>query len=149
MARTAQQDWGFTEITRKFERDSKPARQRAPGRRRVSVSASGTMHVGIWLSAVAICLLGLVAVHVSILKKNMEFNELIREKNTLSADNARLSSEVAGLSSPERIEQIATQSLGMVSPEKVQYVYIGPSEARQNYANLDTFGAGGGRTAAP
>lgn len=146
MARTAQQDWGFAEITRKFERDSRPARGKVPARRRVSMPASGAMHVGIWLSAVALCLLGLVAVHVGILKKNMEFNELIREKSTLSADNARLSSEVAGLNSPERIEQIATRSLGMVPPEKVQYVYIGPSGARQNYADL---GAGGGRTAAP
>jgi len=147
MAKTAQQDWGFTEITRKFERDEKPVRRKASSRRRASVSARGTMHVGLWLTAVSICLLGLVAVHVGLLKKNMEFNDLVREKNSLSADNARLSSEVAGLNSPERIEQIATRSLGMVPPEKVQYVYIGPAGARQNYADLGTTGAG--RTAAP
>jgi len=149
MARSAQQDWGFTEITRKFERDSEPVRRKAPARRRASMPVSGTMHVGAWLSAVACFLIGLVAVHVGILQKNMEFNDLIREKNTLTADNARLSSEVAGLNSPERIEQIATKSLGMIPPEKVQYVYIGPSEARQNYADLNISGAGGGRMAAP
>lgn len=149
MARPAEQDWGFTEITRKFERQSRPVRKASPRRRRVSVASSGTMHVGLWLTAVALCLVGLVAVHVGILNKNMEFNDLIRQKNDLSSENARLSSEVAGLSSPERIESIATKSLGMVPPDKVQYVYIGPPGEQQSYADLSDPGAGGGRAAAP
>lgn len=151
-AKAVQHDWGFTEITRKFEREAKPApRQPAPGRRRwTALPAGGTIHVGAWLAAVAVCLLILVALHVVILQKNMELNGLVREKNEFTADNARLSSDVASLSSPERIEQIAAGPLGMVPPDRVQYVYIGPSSARQNLASLDPFPASGNeRMAAP
>ena len=111
--------------------------------------SGGAAHVGIWLTAVAICLLGLVALHVGLLKKNLEFNDLISEKSELSAENARLSSEVAALRSPERVEQIATKSLGMVPAEKVQYVYISPAGTSQSYADLDPLGAGGAGRAAP
>jgi cell division protein FtsL len=149
MARTAQQDWGFTEITRKFERDAEPSRRPKPRMRRMHVPAGDAAHVGIWLTAVALCLLGLVALHVGILKKNLEFNSIITEKNELSAENARLSSDVATLRSPERVEQIASSSLGMVPADKVQYVYISPSGAGQSYADLNPLGAGGAGRAAP
>ena len=153
MARTAERDWGFTEITRKFERDPRPARRpqrrQAPRARRAHVPESGAAHIGIWLTAVAVCLLGLVAVHVGLLKKNLEFNDIITERNDLSAQNAQLSSDVASLRSPERVEQIATKTLGMVPADKVQYVYISPAGTKQSYAYLDPLGAGGAGRAAP
>jgi len=148
MARLAQQDWGFTEITRKFERDSRPARRQQPRGRRVRMPQSGAAHAGLWLTAVAICLLGLVALHVGLLQKNLEFNSLINEKTELTAENARLSSDVATLRSPERVEQIA-RSLGMVPADKVKYVYISPTGTQQSYADLDPLGAGGAGGAAP
>jgi len=149
MARAAQQDWGFTEITRKFERDSRPSRRPEQRGERMRVPEGGTAHVGIWLTAVAICLLGLVALHVGILKKNLEFNNVINEKNGLSAENARLASDVAELRSPERVEQIAAGALGMVPADKVQYVYISPSGTSQSYADLNPLGAGGAGGDAP
>lgn len=149
MARPAEKDWGFTEITRKFERDSSPVRRPAPRVRHLQVPSSGAAHVGLWLTAVAICLLGLVGLRVGLLTKNLEFNNLISEKTELSAETARLSSEVAALRSPERVEQIATGSLGMIPAEKVQYVYISPTGTRQSYADLDVLGAGVAGRAAP
>ncbi len=149
MARAAQQDWGFTEITRKFERGGQTGRRPAPRQGRVHMPSSGAAHVGVWLAAIALCLLGLVALHVSILKKNVEFNSLINEKADLTAETARLSTEVATLRSPERVEQIATHNLGMVPSEKVQYVYISPAGSSQSYADLDPLGAGGAGRAAP
>lgn len=151
MARTARQDWGFSEITRKFEQPAPPRRQPAVRveRRWNSVPAAGTMHVGVWLGAVALSLLVLVALHVGILKKNMEYGQLVREKNTLLAENSQLSSEVAALSSPRRIQEIASGKLGMVSPGKMQYVYIGTDGARRDYASLESGGAGGAETVAP
>jgi len=149
MARAAEQDWGFTDITRKFERHGKPSRRPAPRVRTQRAPSGGTAHVGIWLSFVALTLVGLVAVNVGLLQKNLEYNGLINEKSELSAENARLSSEVAALSSPERVEQIATRSLGMVPAEKVSYVYISPAETAQSYADLDPLGAGGAGRAAP
>lgn len=148
MARTARQDWGFSELTRKFERPVEPRRESAARqpRRWTPVPVGGTVHVGAWLGAVALSLVILSALHVGILKKNMEFSELTREKNNLIAENAQLSSEVAALSSPQRIQEIASGSLGMVSPGKMQYVYIGPDGARQDIASLEADGA---QTAAP
>ncbi|GBE57960.1 cell division protein FtsL [bacterium BMS3Abin01] len=153
MAGATQKDWGFSEITAKFEQQ--PQRQRrqqsAPEPAgRVQLRARRMVHTGFWLSAVAICLIGLVALHVGILKKNIEYNQLVDEKNTLSADNSRLSSEVAALRSPQRIEEIATGPLGMVAPETLAYVYIGPSGPGQDYAQLDNpEGAGYGLAASP
>ena len=145
MARAIERDWGFEDITAKFEREPRTGRREersrregaAGSKRAVVVRARGMMHVGFWLSAVAISLIGLVMLHVGILSKNMEYNDLISEKSTLAADNARLSREVAQLRSPERIEEIATGSLGMVPPQTVEYVYIGPSSSRQNFAEID------------
>lgn len=139
-ARAAQQDWGFGDITVKFGRDIKTSRRprKQGGRRWTALPAGGMVHVGAWLTAVAMSLIVLVTLHVGLLKKNMEFNNLIKEKNSLTIESARLSSEIAALSSPERIEGIAVGPLGMVPPGKVQYVYIGPSSARQNFASLET-----------
>ena len=149
-ARAAQQDWGFGDITVKFGRDIKTSRRprKQGGRRWTALPAGGMVHVGAWLTAVALSLIVLVTLHVGLLKKNMEFNNLIKEKNSLTSENARLSSEIAALSSPERIESIAAGPLGMVSPGKVQYVYIGPSSARQNYASLETVQGSGSIEAA-
>lgn len=149
MARPAQQDWGFTDITRKFERHGKPSRQAEPRVRIQRAPSGGAAHVGLWLSFVALTLVGLVAINVGLLQKNIEYNGLIQEKSGLSTENARLSSEVATLSSPERVEQIATGSLGMVPAEKVSYVYISPAETSRSYADLDSLGAGGAGRAAP
>lgn len=138
MARAAQQDWGFSEITRKFEREAKVLRRpKEVSRRWLPLPITGTAHLSVWLTAAALCLIGLVALHIVILQKNLEHNGLIEEKNSLAAENARLSSEVSNLSSPERIEQIATKSLGMVPSGKMQYVYIGPAGSRQSFAELE------------
>lgn len=158
MAKAMGNDWGFAEITAKFERAAKferePERQRQSQRHArpslkvrppASIRSSGMMHVGLWLSAVAILLIGLVSLHVLILQKNIEYNSLIEEKNNLSAGNAHLASQVSALSSPERIESLAVGPLGMVAPKTVQYVYIGPSSARQNYADLGPDNGPGGR----
>ncbi len=148
MAGAAQQDWGFAEITRKFERNLRPARKANEERRRwISVPAQGTVHVGIWLGVIALLLMGLVTLRIGLMYKNMEFNDLIREKNTLRVQNDQLSSDVAALSSPERIEQIATGPLGMVPAGKLQYVYINPPNGPQ-YAELPE-SAGNQKMAAP
>lgn len=149
-ARAAQQEWDFSDITVKFGRDVKTSRRPRVqgGRRWTALPAGGTAHVGAWLTAVSVSLICLVAIHVGLLQKNMELNELIREKNSLTSENARLASEIAGLNSPERIESIASGSLGMKPPGKVQYVYIGPASARQNVASIEPVPVSGSAEAA-
>lgn len=147
MTKAAQSDWGFNEIARKFERDLSPAPRTKTDGHRSGLLHSGAARLTLWLGMIALGLIGLVALHISILQKNLEYNGLIQEKNSLTADNARLSSEVSALSSPERIEQIAMGPLGMVPPENLQYVYIGPPGSRQSYADLE--GAVPGRLTIP
>ncbi|MCL6105992.1 MAG: hypothetical protein M1309_01360 [Actinobacteria bacterium] len=145
MAGAAQQDWGFTEITRKFER-RRPVRPRAPGRRRAA--APSTLYVGVWLGVIAVLLIGLVGLRVSLLYKDVAFNNLIRERNDLTVQNSQLESNVSMLSSPARIQQIAAGTLGMVPAGKIQYVYINPVDNRQ-FAELTNQDAGGNPAPSP
>jgi cell division protein FtsL len=144
MARTARQDWGFEEITTKFAREPRRRKSAADKPPKAARRPRSIMRISIWLVAIALFLVGLVALHVSILEKNLEYNSLINEKNSLAADNARLSTEVASLSSPARIEEIATGQLGMVVPDKIEYVYIGPDGAKRDYAQVDSREGGDG-----
>lgn len=135
MARAAEKDWGFNDIARKFEREERPARR--PSIRRRSRPSIKTIHFGFWLTVVALSLIGLVALHVTLLGRNMEYNSLIQGNKQLEAENARLASDVAALSAPARIEKLAVEDLGMVAPQDIEYVYVDPSNARQYYAALD------------
>ena len=148
MAGAAQQDWGFTEITRKFERRQRPERRPAPRRRRAAAAAPNTLYVGVWLGAIAVLLIGLVGLRVSLLYKDVAFNNLIRERNDLTVQNSQLESNVSTLSSPARIQQIATGTLGMVPAGKIQYVYINPVDNRQ-FAELTNQDAGGNPAPSP
>ena len=58
--------------------------------------------------------------------------ELVATKvtvNSLQKENDFLKIELAGLQSPERIQQAATAQLGMVVPQQVHYVHALPSKA--------------------
>ena len=149
MAGAAQQDWGFTEITRKFERQGKPPRRKqSPRRRWTATPASSALHVGVWVGVIALLLIGLVGLRVSLLYKNIQYNDLIAQKNTLQVQNDSLSRDVSTLSSPQRIEQIAEGQLGMVPTDKVQYIYINPPGGQQ-YAGLGQGSTGAEGTASP
>ena len=57
--------------------------------------------------------------------------ELVATKvkvNSLQKENDFLKIELAGLQSPERIQQAATAQLGMVVPQQVHYVHALPSK---------------------
>ena len=58
--------------------------------------------------------------------------ELVATKvkvNSLQKENDFLKIELAGLQSPERIQQATTAQLGMVVPQQVHYVHALPSKA--------------------
>ena len=58
--------------------------------------------------------------------------ELVATKvkvNSLQKENDFLKIELAGLQTPERIQQAATAQLGMVVPQQVHYVHALPSKA--------------------
>jgi cell division protein FtsL len=90
---------------------------------------------------VALALIGLVALHVTLLGKNLEYSNLIQGNKKLEAENAVLASDVSTLYAPARIEQLAVEEYGMVAPQDIEYVYVDPSNARQYYADLDPPGS--------
>ena len=136
MARAVENDWGFNDIARKFERDERPAERRT--KRSYGKQAAKTFRFGLWFAVIALALIGLVALNVALMGKNLEHSSLVRDKKNLEAENARLASEVSTLSAPARIEKLAVEKLSMVAPTDVEYVYVDPSNTRQYYANLDS-----------
>ncbi len=146
MARAIRNDWGFAETVRKFERQPAAAPRSGTPRHRTAAPARGTMHAGLWVGVIALLLMGLVGLRISLMYKNIQFNELIRQKNALAVENDQLSSDVSALSSPARIEQIAEGPLGMVPAGKVQYLYINPVDNRL-YADLEPDGGAPGANA--
>lgn len=99
-----------------------------------------TFHFGFWLSVVALAMIGLVALHVALMGKNLEYSNLLQDNKRLEAENAQLASEVSALTAPARIEQMAVEEYGMIEPQTVEYVYVDPSNVRQYYAELESPG---------
>ena len=63
-----------------------------------------------------------------IVRSSYQLVSVKNQVNNLQKENEFLKIELAGLSSPDRIQQIATKELGMVVPERVHYVQTSPTE---------------------
>jgi cell division protein FtsL len=63
-----------------------------------------------------------------IVRSSYQLVSVKNQVNNLQKENEFLKIELAGLSSPDRIQQIATKELGMVVPEKVHYVQTASTE---------------------
>jgi cell division protein FtsL len=72
----------------------------------------------------AALLAGVVAVNVAVLRLNVELDRTGRERSQLKADVAGLRSELSSTSATSRIEQVATEELGLVKadPETTTHV---------------------------
>ncbi len=68
-----------------------------------------------WIWVIGIMLGGIVAMQVSLLKLNAGISTSVEQAGTLERVNADLETQVARLSSGERIQQVATEE-GMVAP---------------------------------
>jgi len=68
-----------------------------------------------WIWVIGIMLGGIVAMQVSLLKLNSGISQAVEQAGTLERVNADLESQVARLSSGERIQQVAAEE-GMVAP---------------------------------
>jgi cell division protein FtsL len=65
---------------------------------------------------------GRVTLSFAVVQKNLETEVVVREYRRLDGQNARLSDEVAGLSSSLRVRRIAVKRYGLVTPGAVEYV---------------------------
>jgi cell division protein FtsL len=77
----------------------------------------------VWIWMIGILLGGIVAMQVSLLKMNAGISHSVEQAGTLERVNADLETEVARLSSGERIQQVATKE-GMVTPPAGDVAYL-------------------------
>jgi cell division protein FtsL len=94
----------------------KPARKPA-SRRRV---AGGV----VWIGVVGLLLAGVVALNVAVLRLNVQLDELGRERNQLRADNAQLSTQIAGRAASGRIVSIAGDQFGLAPATPENWTYL-------------------------
>lgn len=79
----------------------------------------------VWIWVIGLMLGGIVAMQVSLLKLNSGISQSVEQASTLERVNADLETEVARLSSGERIQQAAAQE-GMVAPPAGDVGYLSP-----------------------
>jgi cell division protein FtsL len=101
-----------------------PRRARAPvaKRRRAPRRVGGV----IWIAAVAGLLAGVVALNVAVLRLNMTLDHLGRERESLRAQNAALSSQLSQAAATGRIQALAIKRLGfaLASPSQTSFVHL-------------------------
>ena len=95
------------------------ARRAAPRPRVVGV---------VWIGALAVLLAGVVAMNVAVLRLNMTLDRLGRERASLQARNAELTSRLSSAAAAPRIEALAAKRLGFVpaAPDQTTYVRLAP-----------------------
>lgn len=101
--------------------------RRTSGRR---PARRGAWSVGggvVWIVFLAVLLSGVVAVNVSVLRLNLERDQVGRERAELKTDIAQLRSELSSVAATSRIEKLAQRDLGMVrsDPDRTTYVRLG------------------------
>jgi cell division protein FtsL len=98
-------------------------RNRATARRRSWVLGGGVL----WIVLFAVLLAGVVAVNVTVLRLNLELDQVGRERTELRADISRLRSELSSASATSRIDRLAQKELGLVpaDPDETIYVRLG------------------------
>lgn len=106
-----------------------PRRQPAPPSQRPDLRVVGPpRHTRRFVLAlgvvVAAAIFGVVALHALAAQASFEAAELEAEVADLSARHEELTAEVARLESPDRIRDVATGELGMVSAERPGYVVL-------------------------
>jgi cell division protein FtsL len=78
----------------------------------------------IWIVLFAALLAGVVAVNVAVLRLNVELDGTGRERSQLKADVAALRSELSSTAATSRIEQVATEELGLVEADHETTTYV-------------------------
>jgi cell division protein FtsL len=75
----------------------------------------------------AVLLAGVVAVNVTVLRLNLQLDQVGRERVELRADISRLRSQLSSASATSRIDRLAEKELRLVSadPDETTYVRLG------------------------
>ncbi len=78
----------------------------------------------LWIVLFASLLAGVVAVNVTVLRLNIERDQVGRERSELRADIARLRSELSSAAASARIERLAEKELGLVKADPDTTVWV-------------------------
>ena len=102
---------------------ARTARARTRSRPRPRLLAGGV----IWIVLFAVLLAGVVAVNVSVLRLNIQLDQVSRERSELKGDIAGLRSGLSSASATARIERLAEKELGLrqADPDTTTYLRLG------------------------
>ena len=97
-----------------------PRRARARSSSRPWLLGGGVL----WILLFAVLLAGVVAVNVTVLRLNIELDQVGQERSELRADISRLRSELSSASATARIERLAQKELGFVRHDTDATIYV-------------------------
>jgi cell division protein FtsL len=78
----------------------------------------------VWIVLFAVLLAGVVAVNVSVLRLNIQLDQVGRERSELKGDIAGLRSGLSSASATARVERLAQKELGLVQADPETTVYV-------------------------
>ncbi|MGH3066007.1 MAG: cell division protein FtsL [Gaiellaceae bacterium] len=96
------------------------ARARSAGGRRSWAVGGGVF----WIVVFAALLAGVVAVNVTVLRLNLQLDQVGRERTELRADISRLRSEISRASTTSRIDRLAGKELGLVRADSDELIFV-------------------------
>ncbi len=89
-----------------------------PGRARGGDrAAAGILGTALGFAIVGVLLVGKAAGRIGVVTEGLELSRLQAEEQALSQENGRLKLEVLTLRSPNRLEKLARETLGMAAPD--------------------------------
>ena len=96
------------------------------GRARTRTSRRPWLFAGgvVWIVLFAALLAGVVAVNVTVLRLNIQLDQVGRERTEIRGDISRLRSELSSASATARIERLAQKELGLVPADHDETIYL-------------------------
>jgi cell division protein FtsL len=86
--------------------------------------------ISLMVLALIACSVGVIALNNLVIKRSAELGRLDDERRQLRTDNALLAADIARLSAPPRITQLARTELGMrPSDQMARFIYLDPANA--------------------
>jgi cell division protein FtsL len=117
---------------RRREAASQPARRpTASPRAAARPRARLPLRITVFVICLTLLAVGRVTLSFAVVQKNLQTDSVVREYRQLDVQNARLSEEVAGMTSSLKVHQIAVDRYGLSVPQSVEYVTVKASERRE------------------
>ena len=96
------------------------ARTRSTTRRRSWILGGGVL----WIVLFAVLLAGVVAVNVTVLRLNLQLDQVGRERTELRGDISSLRSQLSSASATSRVDRLAQKELGLVQADSDELIFV-------------------------